>query len=193
MRYSVFLSALSATILVATAATAQDKPATPAAAPSVGASVYGPDGDPVGVVESVSNGIVTVNTGTTRAGLPATAIATREKGLTISMNKAQLEAAAGSAHAQSDAARDAATVAGASIASSDGVTLGTIAKAEGEDVTLQLASGATVMIRKSNLGLVNGKLALGMTADAFNSQVAASTPPPAAVPSEPATTPSAGR
>ena len=98
----------------------------------------------------------------------------REKGLTIGMTKAQLEAAVNGAKAETGAAKEAAMVVDAPIKSSDGIVLGTISKIEGDDVTVQLSDGNAVILKKSYLGLVNDALTLGMTAEAFAQQTQAS-------------------
>jgi hypothetical protein len=134
----------------------------------VGAKVYDAQGGDVGTVESVTGDVVTVSTGTARAGLPKTAFVTRDKGLTIGMTKSQLEAAVNGATAQNSAAKDAAIVADAPIKSSDGVVLGTITKVEGDTVTLALSNGSAAALKKENLGLgADGSLALGMSAADF--------------------------
>ncbi|EIZ80450.1 hypothetical protein WSK_1010 [Novosphingobium sp. Rr 2-17] len=181
----LFIAAALATAF-ATPATvmAQAAPATaPSAAapnPTVGAKVFGPDGVEVGTVEAVSGDVVTVYTGTARAGVPKNAFAMREKGLTIGMSKSQLEAAVNGAQAQNGAQKDAALVADAPVKSSDGKVLGTIAKVEGEDVTVTLTDGKAAALKKSYIGLgADGSLALGMTAADFAkaTQAAASAQP----------------
>lgn len=173
MKRSLIAAAIVAASLGPATALAQAPAASAAATPTVGAKVYDTEGNEVGTVETVQGGVVTVNTGTARAGLPATAFAMREKGATISMTKAQLEAAVSGAASESGAAKEAAIVADAPIKSSDGVTLGTISKVVGDDVTVQLSSGSSVVLKKSYLGLVNNALTLGMTAEAFNKQAQA--------------------
>lgn len=166
------LGAIAVAGLSPVAASAQAA-AAPAAAqasatPTVGAKVYDAQGGDVGTVEAVANGVVTVSTGTARAGLPTTAFVTRDKGLTIGMTKSQLEAAVNGATAQNTAAKDAAIVADAPIKSSDGVVLGTITKVEGDTVTLALSNGSAAALKKDNLGLgADGSLALGMSAADF--------------------------
>lgn len=167
MKKTLIAAAIAAASLAPVAAVAQDAAAA-AAAPTVGAKVFDPEGNEVGTVESVQGDVVTVSTGTARAGLPKTAFATREKGLAIGMTKAQLEAAVSGAAAQNGAAMDAALAVNAPVKSSDGVVLGTVSKVEGDDVTVTLSGGATVALKKSNLGLGADKsLALGMTAADF--------------------------
>ena len=167
MKKSLIAAAIAAASLAPVAAVAQEAAAT-AAAPTVGAKVFDPEGNEIGTVESVQGDVVTVSTGTARAGLPKTAFAMREKGLAIGMTKAQLEAAVNGAAAQNGAAMDAALVVNAPVKSSDGVVLGTVSKVAGEDVSVALTDGATVALKKSNLGLGADKsLALGMTAADF--------------------------
>lgn len=160
----------------ATAAPAAAAPAAAAATPTptVGAKVFGPDGTEVGTVEAVQGDIVTVSTGTARAGLPTTAFAQRDKGLTIGMNKAQLETAVNGAKAENGAAKDAALVVDAPVKSSDGIVLGTVSKVVGEDVTVELSDGSAAALKKSYFGLdASGGLALGLTAADFAKSIQA--------------------
>ncbi|MDF2638340.1 MAG: hypothetical protein K0R64_1324 [Novosphingobium lindaniclasticum] len=176
MKKSLIAAAIAAAALSPMAAMAQGAPAAAAAAaPTVGAKVFGPDGSEVGTVEAVQSGVVTVNTGTARAGLPTASFAMREKGLTIGMNKADLEAAVNGAKAESSAELATAFVADKPIKSSDGVVLGTVSKVEGEEVFVALNNGSVAQLKKSYFGLGADKsLTLGMTATAFNSQLQAS-------------------
>lgn len=174
MKKTLLAAAVAAASLVPAAVMAQDAaapaaaPAAAAAAPAVGAKVFDAEGGEVGTVEAIQGDIVTVSTGTARAGLPKSAFVSREKGLTIGMNKAQLEAAVNGAKAENTAAKDAAIVADAPIKSSDGVVIGTVTKVEGEDVTVALSNGSAAALKKSYLGLAaDGSLALGMTAADF--------------------------
>lgn len=167
MKNSLIAAAIAAASLAPVAVVAQE-PAAAAAAPTVGAKVFDAQGNEVGTVESVQGDIVTVSTGTARAGLPKTAFVTREKGLTIGMTKAELEAAVNGATSETNAALKAALVANAPIKSSDGVVLGTIEKVEGEDVTVTLTDGATVVLKTGYIGLgADNALAVGMTATDF--------------------------
>ncbi|MFC0203826.1 hypothetical protein [Novosphingobium soli] len=179
MKKTLIAAAIAATSFAPAAVMAQAAPATaPAAAPAatatgsanptVGAKVFDAQGGDVGTVESVQGDIVTVSTGTARAGLPKTAFVARDKGLTIGMTKAELESAVNGAKAETSAAKDAAIVADAPIKSSDGIVLGTITKVVGDDVTVQLSNGSAAALKKSYLGLgADGSLALGMTAADF--------------------------
>ncbi|HUD27372.1 MAG TPA: hypothetical protein VMQ93_00760 [Novosphingobium sp.] len=171
MKKSLIAAAIAAASLSPVAVMAQEAAAPAAAAaatPTVGAKVFDAEGGEVGSVEAVQGDIVTVSTGTARAGLPKSAFVSREKGLTIGMNKAQLEAAVNGAAAENTAAKDAAIVADAPVKSSDGVVLGTVSKVEGQNVTVALSNGSSVALQKGNLGLgADGSLALGMTAADF--------------------------
>ncbi|KRA83815.1 hypothetical protein [Altererythrobacter sp. Root672] len=118
------------------------------AAPTVGATVFGPDGSEVGKIEQVAGGNVVINTGNLKAAIPADALSVGEKGPTIGWNKADLEAAVGAANAEAGAALDAKLVAGAEVYSSDGVVLGKVNKVDGELVVVDLKDGATSLPKK---------------------------------------------
>lgn len=168
MKKSLIAAAIAAASLAPAAATAQEAAATATAAPTVGAKVFDPQGSEVGTVEAVQGDVITVSTGTARAGLPKSAFAMRENGLTIGMTKAQLEEAVNGASAQTSATKDAALVAEAPVKSSDGVVLGKITKVEGDDVTVTLNDGAAVALKKSYIGVgADNSLAVGMTATDF--------------------------
>ncbi|MGF7153062.1 hypothetical protein [Novosphingobium gossypii] len=175
MKKTLITAAIAAAALAPAAVMAQAAPAptaapaaTAAANPTAGAKVFDASGAEVGTVEAVQNGVVTVSTGTARAGLPLNAFVTRDKGLTIGMTKAELESAVNGAKAENTAAKDAAIVADAPIKSSDGVVLGTVSKVEGDNVTLALSGGSSAQLKKSYLGLgADGSLALGMSAADF--------------------------
>jgi hypothetical protein len=85
----------------ADAPTAQ-APAAQAATAKAGDQVYDTTGAVVGTVESVSGSNFVISTGTNKATLPMSALASGANGLTINMTKAQLnsaiEQATGKAH-----------------------------------------------------------------------------------------------
>lgn len=185
----IHTAGLVAAIVIPGAAFAQAAPPAPAsppattsmAMPTVGAKVYDSEGGDVGTVEAVEGDIVTVNTGTARAGLPMRAFAMRAKGPTIAMTKVQLETAASRESDRTRADLDTAIAVGATVKGSDGITIGTISAIAGDDVTVQMSSGSSAIIKKSTLGMRDGALAVGMTAEAFAAQVLAS---PAGNPAE---------
>ncbi|EJU12999.1 hypothetical protein LH128_11061 [Sphingomonas sp. LH128] len=168
---AIAAAALAPAAVMAQAAAPAAAPAASATAtanPTTGAKVFDAAGAEVGTVEAVQGDIVTVSTGTARAGLPKNAFVTRDKGLTIGMTKAELESAVNGAKAENTAAKDAAIVADAPIKSSDGVVLGTVSKVEGDNVTVALSGGSAAQLKKSYLGLgADGSLALGMSAADF--------------------------
>lgn len=80
------------------AGTTADSPADAGAAASAdvtaGATVHDPNGGTVGTIESVEGETAVLSTGTVRVGVPLSAIGKSDKGLTIAMSKAEVEAAA---------------------------------------------------------------------------------------------------
>ena len=85
--------AASTTTTTTTTATAQPTAAT-AADVKAGVSVYDQKGGLVGKVESVSAKGAVVSTGTVKASIPVSSFAKGDKGLIISMTKAELDASA---------------------------------------------------------------------------------------------------
>ncbi|MGN6497783.1 MAG: hypothetical protein ACTHK5_10655 [Tsuneonella sp.] len=133
-------AAALATAALGTAAAAQ--------AGATGATVYGPDGAAVGTVESVANGVVTLDTGAHKAPLPADAFGKSDKGPTITVTKAQLDEMVAQQLAAADAKRDAALVAGAAVVSPKGAALGTVKSVEGDAVVVTTADGPVAMKRE---------------------------------------------
>jgi hypothetical protein len=135
--------------LAAAAALALAAYATPAlaAVPAVGTKIFGPDGGEVGTVESVQPGAVVINTGTVTAALPEDAFGEGANGPSITMNKADLEAAVNAANQEAAAALAAALVEGADVYSSDAVLLGKVKSLEGDLVVVELASGPASLPR----------------------------------------------
>ncbi|WP_260922979.1 hypothetical protein [Novosphingobium sp. 9] len=193
MKKSLIAAAIAAASFAPAAVMAQAAAPAAAVTPTVGAKVYAPDGSDVGTVEQVANGVVTVNTGTARAGLPTSSFAMRAKGLTIGMTKAQVEAAVGSAKAESDAAKDSALVVDAAIKSSDGVDEGIITNVQGDNVTFELPDKRSAILQKAYFSVgEDGSVALTMTDAAFKSALGASAAAaPAAAPTDAASAPAA--
>lgn len=123
-------------------------PAAALAQVTAGAKVYGPQGGEVGTVVSVDAGVVTVDTGTHKAPLPQDAFGKSDKGPTITVTKAQLDAMMAEQLAAANAARDAKLVAGAAVASPKGAALGTIKSVEGDAVVLDSSAGAVSLKRE---------------------------------------------
>lgn len=81
------------------ASTAADTPAADAGASAnadvaAGATVVDQNGGTVGTIESVEGETAVLSTGSVRVGVPLSALAKGDKGLTIAMSKAEIEAAA---------------------------------------------------------------------------------------------------
>jgi hypothetical protein len=115
---------------------------------TVGATVTGPEGDVVGTVETVADGVVTVNTGKHKAPLPADAFGKGENGPTITVTKAQLDAMIDEQLAAAAGQRDAALVAGAAVVSAADAPLGTIKSVDGDAVVLDTGEGPVALKRE---------------------------------------------
>ena len=128
-----------------------------------GATVYGPQGNPVGTIDALDGGNVVVNTGTYTATLAGSAFATSEQGPVISMTKAQLNAAIAKTVEKADERLDAALVAGAPLRGMNGAALGTIASV-GEDglVTVDREEGGFAL-EKANFSVDDQGLVLNMS------------------------------
>ena len=134
--------ALIATLLAAAPAVAH--------AQDVGATVYGNDGNPIGTVESVANGVVTINTGKHKAPIPADLIGTGETGPSINATKDQIDAMMDAQVAEANAKRDAALVEGAAVVSADGMPAGKVYTIDSEDtVIVQNDAGIVTLTRES--------------------------------------------
>lgn len=145
-----------------------------AVAVAAGATVYGPDGNPVGTVDKVEGGNAVVNTGTASAALPVDKFGKSDKGLTIGFTKAQFEAAVNGANQKSAEALTAALVAGTDIYSADGVLLGKV-KSVGDDgkVIVDLPTGAFT-IMKEQVAMNGDKLTFRATKADVDAAVAKS-------------------
>lgn len=119
-----------------------------AASVTAGATVYGSDGNAVGTVDKVDNGVASLNTGTHVVGLPLDKFGKSEKGPTIAVTKAQLDQLAEQASAQASAKVDAALVAGAAVVDTKGTALGTIDKIDGDNIVLKTDAGPVSLTRK---------------------------------------------
>ena len=113
----------AAIALSATPAFAQD--AAPASAPApaqaesqvaAGATVYGPQGNVVGTIESVANGQTVLDTGKHKVPLAVNMYGPGDTGPTITVTKVQLDGMVDAQLAEAAAARDAALVEGAILA-----------------------------------------------------------------------------
>jgi len=149
------------------------------AAPTVGATVFGPDGAEVGTIEKVEGENVVVNTGTLTATLPAEVLGAGEKGPTIGWNKAELEAAVTEANQQAEAALQAALAVDAEVYSSDGQLLGKVKELTDEAAVVTLANDGLASLPKSQFALQADKLTFLATAADVEAAVAAQAQAPA--------------
>lgn len=118
--------------------------AASAAGPEAGATVYGPQGNPVGTIESVANGQAVLDTGKHRVPLGIESFGESEAGPTITVTKEQLNALMDEQIAAANAQRDAALVVGAAVVSADAQAAGTIKE-------IDEATDAVVVERESGL------------------------------------------
>ncbi len=101
-----------------------------------GATVYGPQGAPVGTIERIAGGIANVNTGSHVAPLPLYLFTPGPMGPTIAVNQPQLNALIEEQLAAAAQRRDAALMAGAPVMSADNQVLGTIVSATGDSIVM---------------------------------------------------------
>ena len=193
MKFSAALIA-SASLFAISPAMAQDAPGGTTAQkpePVAGATIYDPQGAVVGMIENVTAEAVIVNTGTNQVALPPAAIGTNEKGLVVSVTKADLDAAAAQQHAAQQAKLQAMLVAGTAVSSSDGQPVGTIKAADPQYVTVTTSQGVEVKLPANAFTMSQtGGVQIAMTAANFNTAVAGSSAAPA--PSATATTDATG-
>lgn len=132
---------------------------------AAGATVYGPQGNVVGTVTSVSGGVVVLDTGTHKAPLPANAFGKSDKGPTITVTKQQLDEMVSAQLAAAAQARDTALIAGAAVNSADGKPAGTVKSVEGDDVVLETTDGPVALKRNTFAVDANGALMARYTAE----------------------------
>ncbi len=142
---------------------------------TVGATVYGPEGNPVGPVAETGEGYVVINTGTNMATLPANAIGRNaEEQLIISMTKEQLDAAIAQATQEAEAALAAALVTGAPVSTSDGVVVGTVGTVSGTEsvVLVHNTAGEIALPRTQFTTDANGGAMLVFSEEQLNAALA---------------------
>ena len=156
-------------------ATGGAAPATGGSAVAAGATVYDTKEGVVGTVDSVTNGVAVVNTGTNKVGLPLASFATGPKGPIISMTKTELDAAASQATAANTAELKAQLAPGATVYGAAGASLGTIKESDDQYVTVTLEKGPVKLpigaFTKGDKGAM-----LSMTAEQLEAAVAAAAP-----------------
>lgn len=137
------------------AALAQDAGATASA--TAGATVYGNDGMEIGTIESVQGENAVLLVDGMRAPVPTAAFGADENGVTLNATKVQVVGMLQAAKQQADAARDAALVAGADVATVKGMPIGAIKSVEGDNVIVSHGEGA-VALNRNQFAVANGEL-----------------------------------
>lgn len=140
-------------------------PAAALAQVAAGATVYGPQGSEVGTIVSIEGGTVMLDTGTYKAPLPENAFGKSEKGPTITVTRAQIDAMMAEQVAAANAKRDAALVAGAAVITAKGAPAGSIKSVEGDAIVLESPSGAVALKREHFAVDAQGALMALFTAD----------------------------
>ena len=167
MKFSKMALTAVAAAGLATAAHAQNVTA--------GATVYGPEGNPVGTIESVANGVVTVDTGKHKAPLPTSAFGKSEQGPTITVTKAQLNAMLDEQIAAANAKRDAALVETATVITADNQPLGIVKSIDGNTVIVSRSEGDVNLLREHFAVNPSGRLMVLFTDAQLDQAVAAQT------------------
>lgn len=142
---------------------------------AVGATVYGPEGQPVGTIETVADGVVTVDTGKHKAPLPTNAFGEGEQGPTITVTKAQLNAMLDERVAAANAKRDAALIATAAVVGAANQPVGVVKSVNGNTVIVTRTTGGDVNLLREHFA-VNpaGQLMVLFTNAQLDQAVAAS-------------------
>lgn len=166
-----FLTLLTgAALLAATPALAQD--AAPAVEAKAGMKVYGPNGGDVGIVDSVSDGAVVVDTGKNKAALATDAFAKKDDGLSIMMTKVDLDAAVEKAAADAKAQLLASLTPGTAVKSVNGsAVIGTIQESDAEYVTVEHDGQPVKLPVAAFMTQPDGGVSISMTADEFNAAI----------------------
>lgn len=96
-------------------------------AQSVGTTIYGSDGKPVGTVSEVNAQVVVIDTGTHKAPVPTNLVFDGEQGKSVNATREQVDAMMAERLAEAAARRDAALRQGAAVVSAGGRDVGTLA------------------------------------------------------------------
>lgn len=177
MKKFAWVAAVSLAAIAPLSAHAQTAAPAPAQATpaKVGDTIYDDSGAEVGKIESITNGVAVVFTGTNRASVPVTSFGTSPKGPTFGMTKAQLDEAAAKAAASAQADLRAKLVAGTDVYGKNGAPVAKIKSVDGDNVVLTSTKG-DVTIPITGIGTNAQGLYLGMTQAEFDAAVAAAQP-----------------
>ena len=172
MKFTKALFAAGALSLVSVSGAALAQDATVEV--TAGATVYGPEGNVVGTVAQVGNGVVALDVDGRTAGLPEGSFGQNAEGqLTIAVTKEQLVEMLAAAEAEAIAALDAALVAGAPVVDANGTALGSVSEVNGEDVTVETEWGAFAL-KKTAFVAGEGSVRAQVLADQVKAALGAS-------------------
>ena len=162
-----------------------DRPAvaaqTPVIAPppvattlGVGMAVVDTQGAPVGTITALAAETVTVKTDRYEAQLPRTSLALSDGQALFGLTQAQLNASI--EQTQATIAKSALKVGGV-VTGTGGASLGTVDAAEGDTVTIRLASGVRISVPRASIAPnAAGGGSIGITAAELEAQVKAANP-----------------
>ena len=168
---AIFAAGALSLASVSGAALAQDAVEVQVAA---GTTVYGPEGNEVGTIESVAEGIATLDTGKHKVGLPLDRFgANAEKQTTVAVTRDQLNQMMDEQLAQAAAQLDAVLVSGTPVVDVNGTALGAVGAVEGEEVTVETEWGAFAL-KKENFVAGEGTVTAQVMADQVKSALGAS-------------------
>jgi hypothetical protein len=157
---------------VSGAALAQDAAAT--AKVAAGLTIYGSDGAEVGTIESVADGVATLDTGKHKIGLPLDRFGENAEGqTTIAVGRDQLNTMVDEQLAKAAAELEAVLVAGTPVVDVNGTALGSVGAIEGESVTVETEWGAFAL-KKANFMPGEGSVTAQVQADQVKSALGAS-------------------
>ena len=172
---AIFAAGALSLASVSGVALAQEAAAPAAAAVEVtaGTTVYGPQGNEVGTVESVADGVATLDTGKHKVGLPFDRFGENAEGqTTIAVSRDDLNKIVDEQLAQAAAQLDAVLVAGTPVVDVNGTALGSVGAVEGEDVTVETEWGAFAL-KKENFVPGEGHVTAQVQAEQVKSALGA--------------------
>ena len=171
---TIFAAGALSLASLSTAAIAQDAAQTKPTV-AAGITIYGPQGGEVGTIKSVANGVATLDTGAHKVGLPLDRFGMNaQKQTTVAVTRVQLDDMVENQLAEAAAKLDAALVAGAPVVDVNGVSLGSVGKVEGDDVTVETEWGAFAL-KKANFLAGEGSVKAQVLADQVKTALGANT------------------
>lgn len=111
-----------------------------AAAQSVGTTIYGRDGQPVGTVAEMNAQVVVIDTGTHKAPVPTNLVYESEKGKSVNASRGEIDMMMARRLAEAERRRDQALVAGTQVVSVSGRNVGTLSSVDLTGNAIILAS-----------------------------------------------------